>query len=183
MSFHLEQFSLLIQYPAMPPTDTNCAIFAMHITNLGSVFPPSGVPNRVHPPKERTLASTRKLDPGAVGRRAAVGAMAGRGLGFQYMTTSPIKDGSQEFCAARGHSHMAPAPRGKRVAKVQQIPDNHTMLNHTTLLFAPNLPGIKWNITNFALIMAQKALIITQFLSSFLHLILLFISFCQPESI
>ena len=81
----------------MPPTDTNCAIFAMHITNLGSVFPPSGVPNRVHPHKERTLASTRKLDPGAVGRRAAVGAMAGRGLGFQYMTTSLIKDGSQKF--------------------------------------------------------------------------------------
>ena len=68
-------------------------------------------------------------------------------------------------------------------ARVQQIPDNHTMLNHTTLLFAPNLPGIKWNVTNFALIMAQKALIITQFLSSFLHLIFPFISFCQPESI
>ena len=67
--------------------------------------------------------------------------------------------------------------------ELQQIPDNHTMLNHTTLLFAPNLPGIKWNITNFALIMAQKALIITQFLSSFLHLIFPFISFCQPESI
>ena len=66
---------------------------------------------------------------------------------------------------------------------VQQIPDNHTMLNHTTLLFAPNLPGIKWNITNFALIMAQKALIITHFYSNFLYLILLLISFCQPESI
>ena len=66
---------------------------------------------------------------------------------------------------------------------VQQSPDNHTMLNHTTLLFAPNFSGIKWNVNRFALIMAQKALIITQFYSSFLHLILLFISFCQPESI
>ena len=75
--------------------------------------------------------------------------------------------------------HLMPGFWGN---EVQQSPDNHTMLNHTTLLFAPNLPGIKWNVTNFALIMAQKALIITQFLSSFLHLILLFISFCQPES-
>ena len=66
---------------------------------------------------------------------------------------------------------------------IQQSPDNHTMLNHTTLLFATNLPRIKWNVTNFALIMAQKALIITQFYSSFLHLIPLFISFCQPENI
>ena len=32
--------------------------------------------------------------------------------------------------------------------QVQQSPDNHTMLNRTTLLFAPNLPGIKWNVTN-----------------------------------
>ena len=41
--------------------------------------------------------------------------------------------------------------------KVQQSPDNHTMLNHTTLLFAPNLPGIKWNVNKFALIIAQKS--------------------------
>ena len=41
--------------------------------------------------------------------------------------------------------------------KIQQSPDNHTMLNHTTLLFAPNLPGIKWNINKFALIIAQKS--------------------------
>ena len=31
------------------------------------------------------------------------------------------------------------------------------MLNHTTLLFAPNLPGIKWNVNKFALIIAQKS--------------------------
>ena len=41
--------------------------------------------------------------------------------------------------------------------KVQQSPDNHTMLNHTTLLFAPNFSGIKWNVNKFALIMAQKS--------------------------
>ena len=40
---------------------------------------------------------------------------------------------------------------------VQQIPDNHTMLNHTTLLFAPNLPGINRNINKFALIITQKS--------------------------
>ena len=40
---------------------------------------------------------------------------------------------------------------------VQQSPDNHTMLNHTTLLFAPNLPGIKWNVNKFALIIAQES--------------------------
>ena len=60
---------------------------------------------------------------------------------------------------------------------IQQSPDNHTMLNHTTLLFAPNLPGIKWSVNKFALIIAQKALIITQFYSSSLHSIVLFISF------
>ena len=31
------------------------------------------------------------------------------------------------------------------------------MLNHTTLLFAPNLPRIKRNVNKFALIMAQKS--------------------------
>ena len=31
--------------------------------------------------------------------------------------------------------------------EVQQSPDNHTMLNHTTLLFAPHLPWIKRNVT------------------------------------
>ena len=41
--------------------------------------------------------------------------------------------------------------------KIQQSPDNHTMLNHTTLLFAPNLPRIKWNVNKFALIIAQKS--------------------------
>ena len=41
--------------------------------------------------------------------------------------------------------------------QVQQSPDNHTMLNHTTLLFAPNLPRIKWNVNKFALIIAQKS--------------------------
>ena len=41
--------------------------------------------------------------------------------------------------------------------EVQQIPDNHTMLNHTTLLFAPNLPGINRNINKFALIITQKS--------------------------
>ena len=41
--------------------------------------------------------------------------------------------------------------------QVQQSPDNHTLLNHTTLLFAPNLPGIKWNVNKFALIIAQKS--------------------------
>ena len=41
--------------------------------------------------------------------------------------------------------------------RVQQSPDNHTMLNHTTLLFAPNLPRIKRNVNKFALIMAQKS--------------------------
>ena len=101
----------------MPPTDTNCAISAMHINNLGSVFPPSGVPNRVHPHKERTLASTRKLDPGAVGRRAAVGAMAGRGLGFQYMTTSFVL----QEAIHTNDGHMASALRGKRVAKVNEV--------------------------------------------------------------
>ena len=40
---------------------------------------------------------------------------------------------------------------------VQQSPYNHTMLNHTTLLFAPNLPGIKCNSNKFALIIAQKS--------------------------
>ena len=40
---------------------------------------------------------------------------------------------------------------------VQQIPDTHTMLNHTTLLFAPNLPGINRNINKFALIITQKS--------------------------
>ena len=40
--------------------------------------------------------------------------------------------------------------------KIQQSPDNHTMLNHTALLFAPNLPGIKRNVNKFALIIAQK---------------------------
>ena len=38
---------------------------------------------------------------------------------------------------------------------LQQIPDNHTMLNHTTLLFTPNLPGIKRNVNKFALIITQ----------------------------
>ena len=60
---------------------------------------------------------------------------------------------------------------------VQQSPDNHTMLNHTTLLFAPNLSRIKWNVTKFALIITQKPLIIAQFYISFLHLQLLFVSF------
>ena len=41
--------------------------------------------------------------------------------------------------------------------KIQQSPDNQTMLNHTTLLFAPNLPRIKWNVNKFALIIAQKS--------------------------
>ena len=31
------------------------------------------------------------------------------------------------------------------------------MLNHTTLLFATNLPRIKWNFNKFALIIAQKS--------------------------
>ena len=51
------------------------------------------------------------------------------------------------------------------------------MLNHTTLLFAPNLCRIKWNVTKFALIITQKPLIIAQFYISFLHLQLLFVSF------
>ena len=41
--------------------------------------------------------------------------------------------------------------------QVQQSPDNHTMLNHTTLSLAPNLPRIKWNVNKFALIIAQKS--------------------------
>ena len=40
-------------------------------------------------------------------------------------------------------------------SSVQQSPDNHTMLNHTTLLFATNFPGIKWNVNKFALIIAR----------------------------
>ena len=43
------------------------------------------------------------------------------------------------------------------LTQVQGSPDKHTMLNHTTLLFAPNFPGIKWNVNKFALIMAQKS--------------------------
>ena len=51
----------------------------------------------------------------------------------------------------------AQAIQGSTWVVVQQSPDNHTMLNHTTLLFAPNLPGIKWNVNKFALIIAQKS--------------------------
>ena len=65
---------------------------------------------------------------------------------------------------------------------LQQSPDNHTMLNHTTLLFAPNLARIKRNVNKFALIIAQKTLINAQFYSSFLHLQLLLVSFCWPSS-
>ena len=43
-----------------------------------------------------------------------------------------------------------------RMPLVQQIPDNHPMLNHTTLLFAPNFAMIKWNVNKFALIIAHK---------------------------
>ena len=46
---------------------------------------------------------------------------------------------------------------GYHISRLQQIPDNHTMLNHTTLLFAPNLPGINRNINKFALIITQKS--------------------------
>ena len=70
---------------------------------------------------------------------------------------------------------------------IQQSPDNHTMLNHTTLLFAPNLPGIKWNVNKFALIIAQKSpdnhTILFQ-LSTFIALINKFLSAWKvPESI
>ena len=80
----------------------------MHACQLSWVcFPPpsSGVPNRLHPPKERTLASTWKLDPGAIGRRTAVGAMAGTGFGISMHDNLLTKAGSQEFCAALGAIH------------------------------------------------------------------------------
>ena len=44
-----------------------------------------------------------------------------------------------------------------RQAEKQGSGVQHTMLNHTTLLFAPNLPRIKWNVNKFALIIAQKS--------------------------
>ena len=65
-------------------------------------------------------------------------------------------------------------------APVQQSPDNHTMLNHTTLLFAPNLPGIKRNVNNFALIIAQKCpdihTVLVQFstFTAFIHQLLMY---------
>ena len=71
--------------------------------------------------------------------------------------------------------------------KIHQSPDNHTMLNHTTLLFAPNLPRIKWNVNKFALIIAQKSpdnhTILFQ-LSTFIAFINKFLSAWKaPESI
>ena len=45
----------------------------------------------------------------------------------------------------------------KHFEDIQQSPDNHTMLNHTTLLFTPNFPGIKWNSNKFSLIITQKS--------------------------
>ena len=61
------------------------------------------------------------------------------------------------------------------------------MLNHTTLLFAPNLPRIKWNVNKFALIIAQKSpdnhTILFQ-LSTFIAFINKFLSAWKvPESI
>ena len=58
------------------------------------------------------------------------------------------------------------------------------MLNHTTLLFAPNLPGIKWNINKFALIITQKSpdnhTISAQFFTftAFIHQLLIARKYC-----
>ena len=83
----------------------------------------------------------------------------------------------QSPCTARRGASNCPLS-----LRVQQSPDNHTVLYHTTLLFAPNLPRIKWNVTKFALIITRKTLIIAQFYSCVLHLQPLLVSFCWPGS-
>ena len=72
---------------------------------------------------------------------------------ISYLSTETL----QYTCLTWEHLGATSGAQGLTRLFFHGGPDSHTMLNHTTLLFATNLPRIKRNDNKFALIMAQKS--------------------------